>query len=451
MFALVGAVSARISLVVKTNQNAALTAAFSIDPEDWLDEFGALMDRVRPWFARYEPARHAASLMLGLLSNLERKNCWTIAEARGDVTPYGVQHMLSRASWDHVGVAAEVRDYVTTAFADPDAVLAVDETGDLKKGTASVGVQRQYTGTAGRIENSQVAVYLSYAGAGGHSLIDTRLYLPKSWTDDPARCRAAGIPDDIEFATKPKLAAAMLTDVLDAGAPASWLTGDEVYGADSALRATCRDRGIGYVLAVACNHHLVTAGCRVDELVVAAPRFGWQRLSAGDGSKGPRVYSWLLLDITSAIPGHEWIMVRRNDTTGQLAYYRCWSPHPVPLRTLVRVAGRRWTIEESFQSAKGQAGLDEHQVRTWTSWHRWTILSMLAMAFLAVTTAGEHTRTPTPHSLIPFTLNEIRRLFDKLVLTWTATRDHIWAWSLWRRKHQATARTHHYRRRSAHQ
>jgi SRSO17 transposase len=451
VFVLVGAVSARLWLVVKANQTAALTAAFSIDPDDWLDEFGALMDRIRPWFARYEPARHAASLMLGLLSNLERKNCWTIAEQRGDVTPYGLQNMLSRASWDHDGVATEVRDYVTTAFADPDAILVVDETGDLKKGAASVGVQRQYTGTAGRIENSQVAVFLTYAARLGHSLIDTRLYLPKSWIEDPSRCRAAGVPDDIEFATKPKLAQAMITDALDAGVPASWVTGDEVYGADSALRSACRGHGIGYVLAVACNHHIVAAGCRVDELVTAATRFGWQRLSAGEGSKGPRVYSWLLIDITSSLPGHESIMVRRNDSTGDLAYYRCWSAHSVPLHTLVRVAGRRWTIEESFQTAKGQAGLDEHQVRTWTSWHRWTILSMLAMAFLAVTCANERTRTPTLKILIPFTLNEIRRLFDKLVLIRTATRDSIWAWSLWRRKHQATARAHHYHRRSDNQ
>jgi SRSO17 transposase len=451
VFALVGAVSARASLVVKTNQTAALTAALSIDPDDWLDEFGALMDRIRPWFARYEPARHAASLMLGLLSNLERKNCWTIAELRGDVTPYGLQNMLSRASWDHDAVAAEVRDYVTAALADSDAVLIVDETGDLKKGTATVGVQRQYTGTAGRIENSQVAVFLTYAAARGHALIDTKLYLPKSWTNDALRRRAAGVPDDIEFATKPELAQCMIIDALEAGVSASWVAGDEVYGADSALRSTCRDHGVGYVLAVACNHHIVTAGCRVDELVAAAPGFGWQRLSAGLGSKGPRLYSWLLIDIISSVPGHEWIMVRRNDSTGELAYYRCWSPHLVPLRTLVRVAGRRWAIEESFQTAKGQAGLDEHQVRTWTSWHRWTILSMLALAFMAVTCISERARTPTPKDLIPFTLNEIRRLFDKLVLTRTATRDSIWAWSLWRRKHQAAARCHHYHRRSEHQ
>lgn len=451
MFALVGAVSARSSLVVKTQKTAALTAVFSVDPDRWVDEVGALMDRIRCRFARYESARHAVSLMLGLLSNLERKNCWTIAEQRGDVTPYGLQHMLSRASWDHDAVIDDVRDYVTTAFADPEAVLIVDESGDLKKGAATVGVQRQYTGTAGRVENAQVAVYLTYAGAGGHSLIDTRLYLPTCWADDSLRRSAAGIPDDIEFATKPELAQRMITDTLDAGVPASWVTGDEVYGAASGLRCTCRERGIGYVLAVACNHHVVTAGCRVDELATAAPGFGWQRLSAGPGSKGPRLYSWLLVDITSALPGHEWIMVRRNDSTGELAYYRCWSPHLVPLRTLVRVAGRRWAIEESFQTAKGQAGLDEHQVRTWTSWHRWTILSMLAMAFMAVTCASERARTPTPQGLIPFTLNEIRHLFDKLVLTRTATRDSIWTWSLWHRKHQAAARAHHYHRRSEHQ
>jgi len=436
---------------VKTKKTAALTAAFSIDSDGWLDEFGALMDRIRPRFARYEPARHAAGLMLGLLSNLERKNCWTIAEEHGDVTPYGLQHMLSRASWDDDAVAADVRDYVSTAFADPDAVLVVDETGDLKKGVATVGVQRQYTGTAGRIENSQVAVYLTYAAARGHALIDTRLYLPKSWTEDRSRRVRAGVPDDVEFATKPALAQRMIISALDASVPASWVAGDEVYGADSALRSACRDRGVGYVLAVACNHHVVTAGCRVDALAAAVPAFGWQRLSAGSGSKGPRLYSWLLMDITSALPGHEWIMVRRNDSTGELAYYRCWSARPVPLQTLVRVAGRRWTIEESFQAAKGQAGLDEHQVRTWTSWRRWVILAMLALAFLAVTAANERDNTPAPQGLIPFTLNEIRHLFDKLILARTATEDTIWAWSLWRRKHQATARTCHYRRRSEHQ
>lgn len=451
MFALVGAASARLSLVVKTKKSAALAAVYSIDPDRWSDEFGALMDRIRSRFARYEPARHAAGLVLGLMSHLERKNCWTIAQERGDVTPYGLQHMLSRACWDEAGVAGDLRDYVTTAFADLDAVLAFDETGDVKKGTATVGVQRQYTGTAGRVENAQVAVYLSYAGERGHALIDAALYLPKSWIDDPERLARAGVPADIEFATKPVLAQRMLRNVLSAEVLASWAVGDEVYGADSGLRGTCREHGLGYVFNVACNHHVVTLGCRVDELVAQVAVSAWQRISAGAGSKGPRMYSWAVIDIPSSIPGREWIMLRRNDSTGELAYYRCWSPQPVPLHTLVRVAGRRWTIEESFQAAKGQAGLDEHQVRTWTSWRRWVILSMLAVAFLAVTAANERDHTPTPQGLIPFTLNEIRRLFDTLILARTATKDSIWAWSLWRRKHQATARKHHYQRRSEHQ
>jgi SRSO17 transposase len=279
--------------------------------------------------------------------------------------------MLSRASWDEAGVAEDLRDYVTTAFTDPDAILVVDETGDLKKGTATVGVQRQYTGTAGRIENCQVGVYLTCAGARGHALIDTGLYLPKAWAVDRDRRKHAGVPDDVEFATKPVLAQEMITDALVAGVYASWVAGDEVYGADSGLRATCGNRGIGYVLVVARNHHVVTAGARVDELVAGMPAFGWQKLWAAAGSKGPRLYLWLLIDIASALPGYEWIMLRRNDSTGELAYYRCWSPQPVPLRTLVRVAGRRWTLEESFQAAKGQAGLDEHQVGTWLSWLSW--------------------------------------------------------------------------------
>jgi len=264
---------------------------------------------------------------------------WTIGEERGDVTPHGLQHMLSRASWDEDAVAGDVRDYVTTAFADPDAVLVVDETGDVKKGVATVDVQRQYSGTAGRIENSQVAVYLTYAAVRGHALIDGALYLPKSWTEDPSRRVRAGVPDDIEFATKPVLAQRMIVDALDAldaldaGVLASWVAGDEVYGADTALRSACQRRGVGYVLAGARNHYVVTAQCRVDALVAGMPTFGWQPLSAGPGSKGPRLYSWLLINIASTLPGSEWIMMRCNDSTHELAYYRCWSPHPVPLRT----------------------------------------------------------------------------------------------------------------------
>ena len=410
------------------------------------------MDRIRPRFARYEPARHAGGLIQGLLSGLDRKNCWTIAEHRGDANPEALQHLLSRAKWDQDAARDDLRSYVRESFDDPAGILVVDETGDLKKGTSTVGVQRQYTGTAGRIENAQVAVYLTYTAARGHALIDRALYLPRCWVDDPARCAVAGIPADVEFATKPALALRMIGAALDAGVSASWVAGDEVYGNDPSLRAGLRDRRVGYVMAVSCDHRIPTNGgpVRADSVARGLPPASWQRLSAGTGSKGERMYSWACLPLPPSDAGREWILLRRNDSTGELAFYRCYSPRLVALGDLVRVAGRRWTVEESFQTAKGQAGLDQHQVRTWTSWHRWVTLAMLAMAFLAVVTADERDRTPAPAGMIPFTLNEIRRLFDALTTAPATTAEHVLHWSDWRRKHQAVARESHYRRRSEH-
>jgi SRSO17 transposase len=431
-------------------ENAALAAAHRIDPGLWWDEFGALLDRIRPRFARYEPARRAGGLILGLLSGLDRKNCWTIAEHRGDGTPDGLQHLLSRAVWDADAVRDDLRAYVVDAFGDAGAILVVDETGDLKKGTGTVGVQRQYTGTAGRIENSQVAVYLTYAAPGGHALIDRALYLPRSWAQDQARRDAAGVPDEVEFATKPALAQRMILAALDAGVPASFVAGDEVYGADPTLRAALEDRQVGYVLAVACNHPVPEQDGtrRADAVCAGLTKRRWALLSAGAGTKGPRIYSWARVVIVSEKPGHRWLLVRRNPATGEIAYFRCYHPHKVGLAELVRVAGQRWKVEESFQTAKSQAGLDEHQVRRWCSWHRWTTLAMLAMAFLAVTTAAQRETNQCPDDLIPITVNELRRLFDALVIGKTATVEHVLNWSVWRRKHQATARRCHYRRRT---
>ncbi|MDJ0362459.1 IS701 family transposase [Rhodococcus sp. H29-C3] len=389
--------------------------------------------------------------MLGLLSGLDRKNCWTIAESRGDSTPDGLQHMRSRSKCDGDLVRDDLRDYVVEAFGDPAGVLIVDETGDLKKGTSTVGVQRQYTGTAGRIENAQVAVYLTYAGRRGHALIDRALYLPASWTQDPNRCDAAGVPADKRvFATKPALAQSMITVALDAGTQASWVTGDEVYGADPGLRAELETRRVGYVMAIACSHRVPTGtgSVRIDTLVDRIEEDSWQIRSAGAGCKGPRWYSWAWIPLPDNDCGFSSMLLRRNDTTGEMAYYRCFSPTPVTLTELVRVAGWRWRIEESFQAAKGQAGLDKHQVRRWTSWHRWVTLAMAATAFLAVTTAAERERTPAHDDLIALTVNELRRLFDAIVLGALAGIDHILSWSTWRRKYQATAQRCHYRRRS---
>jgi SRSO17 transposase len=335
-----------------------------------------------------------------------------------------------------------------------DAVLVVDETGDLKKGAHTVGVQRQYTGTAGRIENAQVAVYLTYASAAGHALIDRELYLPRVWADDTDRREQAGVPATVKFATKPALATEMITRALDAGVSARWVTGDEVYGADPKLRETLEDRGIGYVLAVACSHPVRTGvgKIRADELAAGLPRKAWQQLSAGKGSKGPRFYDWAWITLApedAGSPGQGCLLVRRNNATGELAYYRCWSPAPVPLRDLVRVAGRRWTIEESFQASKTLTGLDQHQVRRWDSWHRWTILAMLAYALLAVLAATERAQNPTPQgsSLIALTCNEIHRLFNTFVTAPIRDLRHHLHWSTWRRRHQHRARTSHYQRR----
>jgi SRSO17 transposase len=360
-----------------------------------------VIDRIAPRFARYEPVRHAGGLMLGRLSGLDRKNCWTIAEHCGDVSPDGLQHLLARAKWDADAVRDDLLGYVAEHLGDTGAVLVVDETGDLKKGDQSVGVQRQYTGTAGRIENAQVAVYLTYAAPRGYALIDRALYLPRSWTQDRDRCAAAGVPEDVQFATKPTLATMMVTTAVNAGVPASWVAGDEVYGADPGLRAAVRKTGLGYVLQVGANRRVPTSAgsMRVDEVAANLPENAWEMRSAGAGSKGERFYDWAFVAIDPEDDsdevrdegrpetGEHLLLIRRNGTTGELAYHRCYTPRPVPLPVLVHVAGQRWRIEESFQTGKGLTGLDQHQVRRWTSWHRWSTLAMLAHAFLVVATA----------------------------------------------------------------
>lgn len=293
--------------------------------------------------------------VLGLLAGLPRTNCCTIAEHAGDATPDGMQHLLARAVWDEDAVRDDLRGYVVDHLGDPGAVLVVDETGDLKKGTTTVGTQRQYTGTAGRVENTQVGVYLVYAATGSHTFIERALYLPKSWTGDEQRLRQAGVPEQVGFATKPALAQSIIVRALDAGAPASWVAGDEVYGNDPKLRDELCQRRIGYVLAVARDHRVPTpigAG-HADELAARLPPSTWQRYSAGDGAKGRRLYDWARIDIIDPhTPGWHGLLIRRSIRSGELAYYRCYSPAPVPLATLAWVAGRRWTVEESFQTGK---------------------------------------------------------------------------------------------------
>lgn len=433
-----------------------MAVGHSVEAAGWAAEADRLLDRMAGRFARVETRRRAWAFVFGLLAELPRKNCWTIAEHAGDPSPHGMQHLLARASWDTDGVRDDLRDYVVSALGETDAILVVDETGDLKKGTATVGVQRQYTGTAGRIENAQVAVYLAYASTRGHAMIDRELYLPRSWVEDPDRLERAGVPADISFATKPALAAGMLARALRAGVPARWVTADEVYGADPDLRAELELQRVGYVLAIGCDRRIPTAAgpVRADVLAAGLDRRAWQRVPAGAGAKGPRIYEWAWIDHTDRrrqddlLDTQCWsLLIRRTITTGELAFYRCYSPHPVPLRELVRVAGRRWSIEENFQAGKGLAGLDEHQVRRWISWQRWTLLAMIAHALLAVIAAHTRTDNNPLDGLIALTCQEIRRLFTVFIVEPTRALASPLAWSAWRRRHQHRAKRSHYRRR----
>jgi SRSO17 transposase len=432
---------------VTTHDYPAVAAGLSVDLARWREQFDELMERIAGRFARVEPRRRARALVVGLLSGLRRKNCWTIAEQAGDATPDGMQHLLAAARWDADAVRDDVRACVVEHLDSPDAVLVVDETGDVKKGRASAGVQRQYSGTAGRVENCQVAVFLSYASAAGHALIDRELYLPRSWTGDPVRCAAAGIPEETVFATKPKLARRMIARALDAGTPAAWVTGDEVYGADPGLRADLERRQLGYVLAVAVRHQVTTAAgtCPVRQLAARLPRRAWQCYSAGKGAKGHRWHDWAWLAIDPGKPGHRHLLIRRSRHTGELAFCRCYSPRPVALPVLVKVAGIRWSTEENFQAGKGLTGLDEHQVRRWDSWYRWTTLAMLALAFLTIAAAAEHA-SPPPSGQIPVTRNEIAALFSTLIIEPVTDTRHRLRWSAWRRRRQHRARTCHYQR-----
>ena len=280
------------------------------------------MTRIGGRFRRVEPRRRARAFVLGLLAELPRKNCWTIAEHAGDGTPDGMQHLLARAKWDADGVRDDLRGYLIEHLSDPSAVLVVDETGDVKKGALTPGVQRQYTGTAGRIENAQLAVYLGYAAPAGHALIDRELYLPESWTDDLQRCRAPGIPKDTRFGTKPQLARRMIERAVAAKVPFGWVADDEVYGDNGPLRIWLEAQHIPYVLAVSRDHR-VSAGAgpsaRAGQLATRLPQRAWQQRSAGSGAKGQRWYDWAWVTISEPGPGCCYLLIRRHQRTGELA------------------------------------------------------------------------------------------------------------------------------------
>ncbi|WP_445283822.1 IS701 family transposase [Streptomyces sp. DSM 118148] len=422
--------------------------------------FDQAMARIAGRFRRVEPRATARAYLLGLLSGVERKNCWRLAEQAGHARPGPMRRLLRTARWDADAVRDEVRAYAVEHLGTDGGVLIVDETGFVRRGRSSAGVQRQCTGTAGRTENSQVGVFLAYATSRGRALIDRRLYLPEhSWCCDAERRDAAGVPGDVQFATKPRLAWEMIAAALDAGVEAPWVTGDEAYGQDPQFRAALEARGTGYVLAVACSVRVrINSGrtpVRADTVAGRLPEAAWHRQSAGAGAKGPRYYDWAWIGIGIGNSDRH-LLIRRNPTTRELAFYLCWSPTAVPLAELVRVAGSRWSVEECFQAAKGQVGLDHYQVRHWNGWHRHVTLAMLALAFLVAVTADTAPSRPAePHHYthgsnpIALTVSEIRHLFAAVLNPAVVSPARMLHWSNWRRRHQATARRSHYRRRSA--
>jgi SRSO17 transposase len=355
----------------------------------WVAGLDDLFALVAGRFGRVEPRRRARAYVGGLVAPLASKNGWTLAEAAGDKTPDGMQRLLNRADWDADGTLDDVRGYVVRHLGDAGGVLVVDETGFVKKGTRSAGVQRQCSGTAGRVENCQLGVFLAYAGPRGRALIDRELYLSKSWTDDRDRCREAGVPDSVRFAAKTDLARLMLGRALDAGVPAAWVTADEAYGKDGRFRDWLEQRRIGYAVAVAGNQAVTgDAGTsRADVLAAHAPDQAWKRRSCGNGAKGPRVFDWasatLPADGTEPPGWSRCLLVRRSLTRNakgehELACYLCAAPSGTADEELIRVAGSRWAVEECFQTAKNETGLDQYQVRRYGAWYRHVTLAMLA-------------------------------------------------------------------------
>jgi len=362
------------------------------DLSGWQAELVPLLVRFGRLFARPEPRRQASRYLEGLLSSVERKNGWQLAEQIGDARPWRTQRVLSQAQWDETAARDLCRDYVIEQLGADDGVLVVDETGFLKKGRHSAGVARQYSGTAGRIENCQIGVFLAYASHMGHALIDRQLYLPQEWSEDTERRQAAHIPEDTPFLTKPVIARQMIMRALDAGVTCAWVLGDAVYGADKRLRVALEERRQPYLLAIRSNDKLwsVLDGRlgqhKPEDLAKALAADAWQRLSAGPGAKGERLYDWARVRLfrLQEPPWDHWLLVRRSIADpGDLAYFVVFGPDDATLASLARVAGRRWIVEECFEAAKQEVGLADYEVRSWHGWHRHVTLAMLALAFLA--------------------------------------------------------------------
>ena len=377
--------------------------------ELWASSLRDVKARMRGLFTQERVAASANLFLDGLLGDERRKTGWMRAEAAGDPGPWRQQAILGRGKWDAEALRDIVRDYVVENLATNDAVLVIDETGFLKQGKASCGVARQYTGSAGKITSCQIGVFACYVSARGHAFIDRALYLPKSWTSDPARLAAAHVPEAVAFATKPALAVQMIERALATKVPFSWVAADAVYGVgdvEQALRRACT----GYVLGVKSDHHFGSWGNkppvagRADEIARDLEPDAWQRLSAGEGAKGARLHDWAYCELAD-LEADEYddtrsglwtrgLLIRRNISDGDLAFFTTWCPAGTSIQTLVAVEGHRWAIEDSFETAKNEFGLDHNESRSWHGWHRHVSLVMLAFAMMAAIRYRANNVTP---------------------------------------------------------
>jgi len=376
----------------------------------WSNTLKSFQQRLSPYFVRCEVRQAAFNYIQALLCPVERKNGWQMAEQIGDTTPYRVQHLLGRAQWDEEQLSQEVRHYGIEGLGEPEDIFALDETGFLKQGNQSVGVQVQYYGTTGHLENCQVGVFLAYSTSQGHTLIDRRLYLPKSWADDPQKRGKVGVPETVKFATKAQLAQQMLQSAWDAGLRSAWVVADEVYGNDTRFGRWLEQSGQQpYVLTVNKKHSVVMGWqpYRAEALCQSLSAEQWQQLSCGQGSKGEREYEWARVAVNCGDSGdfQRWLVFRRSleqlDPVPQVSYYQVFAPKDTSLATIAKVVGKRWCIEECFKLAKSQLGLADYEVRSWTGWHRHMSLVLAAQVFLSVLRAQVEPRIGGSDSLSP--------------------------------------------------
>ena len=447
--------------------------------DKWANDFEAFHARFAGLFVRSEPREQAAKYMRGLMSSIKRKNGWQIAEAIGDKVPDPTQRLLYKAKWDADEARDELQRFVVETLGEEEGIGIVDETGFLKKGTKSVGVKRQYTGTAGKVENCQVGVFLAYATPKGQALLDRRLYLPREWCEDGERRAEAKIPEGIEFQTKPEQAVEMLEHAWEQGVPIRWVTGDEVYGDSTKVREAIKgEEGHYYVLAVSSNTPVWRERPAVESptedaegrphtkprlandapppttvaaVVAEWPEGQWSRLTVAEGEKGPRIYDWAyarIVESRDGLPGPDaWLLARRSlsDPT-DIAYYLSNAPVDTPLLKLAQIASTRYVIEQLIEESKGETGLDEYEVRHWHSWYRHITLSMMALAWLVSLRCKEAEKGAPDPELAELTVPEVRRLLEVALPLPPHSPELRLAWSKWRRARRQQARRSHYRR-----